>query len=166
MTTIRGSFIYDSGDPLHLLRTSSPARRETGDRRTENRGRETGDRRNVHRFSLFRAGKKRGTSRLSPVSIEESGGSVDRIEEGHGPDSVSSHKGPHINYTTVNGEKAAGRNRGRGRNRGQTGRSPIFLISSGEKTGYFPSVPSFLPVSCPQFPAEAQRLRGFLGVQV
>ena len=36
---------------------------------TRNRGpQETGDRRDVHRFSLFRAGKKRGTSRLSPVS--------------------------------------------------------------------------------------------------
>jgi len=39
-------------------------REETGD------GEETGDRRDVHRFSLFRAGKKRGTSRLSPVSSQ------------------------------------------------------------------------------------------------
>jgi RHS repeat-associated protein len=38
--------------------------------------------------------------------IEESGGSIDRIEEGHGPESVSSHKGPHINYTTASGDKA------------------------------------------------------------
>jgi RHS repeat-associated protein len=38
--------------------------------------------------------------------IEESGGTIDRIEEGHGPDSVSSHNQPHINYTTAGGDKA------------------------------------------------------------
>jgi RHS repeat-associated protein len=38
--------------------------------------------------------------------IRESGGEIDRIEEGHGPESVSSHNEPHINYTTANGAKA------------------------------------------------------------
>jgi RHS repeat-associated protein len=37
--------------------------------------------------------------------IEESGGKVERIEEGHGPDSVSHHDYPHINYTTADGAK-------------------------------------------------------------
>ena len=37
--------------------------------------------------------------------IEESGGRVERIEEGHGPDSVSHHDYPHINYTTESGVK-------------------------------------------------------------
>jgi hypothetical protein len=37
--------------------------------------------------------------------IEESGGTVDRIEEGHGPDSVSHHDYPHINYHTADGTK-------------------------------------------------------------
>lgn len=37
--------------------------------------------------------------------IEESGGTVDRIEEGHGPDSVSHHDYPHINYHTSDGTK-------------------------------------------------------------
>jgi RHS repeat-associated protein len=38
--------------------------------------------------------------------IEESGGRVDRIEEAHGPGSVSTHDYPHINYTTEGGVKA------------------------------------------------------------
>lgn len=37
--------------------------------------------------------------------IEESGGKVERIEAGHGPDSVSTHDYPHINYTTESGVK-------------------------------------------------------------
>jgi hypothetical protein len=38
--------------------------------------------------------------------IEESGGRVDRIEEGHGADSVSPHDYPHINYYTEGNVKA------------------------------------------------------------
>jgi hypothetical protein len=38
--------------------------------------------------------------------IEESGGTIDRIEEGHGAGSVSPHDYPHINYTTASGLKA------------------------------------------------------------
>jgi len=38
--------------------------------------------------------------------IKESGGTIDRIEEAHGPDSVSTHDYPHINYTTAGDQKA------------------------------------------------------------
>jgi RHS repeat-associated protein len=37
--------------------------------------------------------------------IEESGGKVERIEEGHPPGGVSPHENPHINYTTASGAK-------------------------------------------------------------
>jgi hypothetical protein len=37
--------------------------------------------------------------------IEDAGGKVERIEEGHAPGGVSPHENPHINYTTASGAK-------------------------------------------------------------
>ena len=37
--------------------------------------------------------------------IEDAGGKVERIEEGHPPGGVSPHENPHINYTTASGVK-------------------------------------------------------------
>jgi RHS repeat-associated protein len=37
--------------------------------------------------------------------IEDAGGKVERIEEGHAPGGVSPHENPHINYTTSSGAK-------------------------------------------------------------
>jgi hypothetical protein len=37
--------------------------------------------------------------------IEDGGGKVERIEEGHAPGGVSPHENPHINYTTASGAK-------------------------------------------------------------
>jgi RHS repeat-associated protein len=51
-------------------------------------------------------GGKVPTQAEASKMIEESGGTVDRIEEGHGPGSVSTHSYPHINYTTASGLKA------------------------------------------------------------
>lgn len=51
-------------------------------------------------------GGKVPTQEEAVKMIEESGGKVERIEPGHGPDSVSSHQDNwHINYTTQTGAK-------------------------------------------------------------
>jgi RHS repeat-associated protein len=45
------------------------------------------------------------TAQEAKQMIEDAGGKVLRIEEGHGPESVSTHDYPHINYETASGAK-------------------------------------------------------------